>query len=582
MSAFFLAPSNRRDLISRANKIFNLRGFVNGRQFKLSCGELLLYPKQMLHDVVNYYQTPSSSIFCVGTLIYRSNSYSDSLRLLHQDISDDRVRYNELYGSFVVLYDDGEKVTMFTDQTGMYKLFSDKEGGFLTTSFMAATGCLQKVSFNYPAMIEQILYGFVSAPDTIVEGVIDVSKGSNNINWLNYHSIHAKTIATGSSTTVGESVEKQVDGIAAFMKSASSLLKEYGAECGLSGGCDSRLIYASVHAGCGKLNSAHTHNTSNIHKSEIEIAKQICVLNDTPLQIVPTTYLPDCAGETIEEVLKENVYYFDARNAENIGAMSYTHTRNYKRATANKNGLTFSGIGGEIYRDFYFTKSSSYSPKQWLETRIFANGARLMFKKNDYKMAVARILKKISESIGHDLNRRITPMDAKDYFCRYRIPGALANVVHANNQMSFYLAPFTESQLIDMARPDYKMQDHLGSYEGCIINCFDKRAPLIKTSKGNYNLSTIPQKLILKWKLQSRYPYFVWKIRLAMRGKNNTLSNAYNNLVKKSPYFASALAYFKSLFPSFDFKPVEEGMVPLNSLVFTICAVYELSKLNKG
>ena len=581
MSAFFLVPYNRVNLLNSAQESFKRRGFINGKRFRLSCGELLLFSKVMLPETNNFYQIQSASIYCVGTLIYKGESFKSSLQLLLKDLVEGSLKFEALQGNFVVLYDNGVRVNLLTDQTGMYKLFSNRDRDFITTSFMAAASCLQEIRFNHIAVREQLLYGFVSAPDTLVEGIQDVSRGFNT-SWLDNNILYPPRTLTQAASSKQKSIEMQVDGISTYMSNAAKLLQEFGGECGISGGCDSRLIYASVHAKCGKLNSAHSHCTSKIHQSELGIAKQICELNETPLQIIPTTYLPDCEGTLIDKTLKENVYYYDARNAENIGAMSLTHTRDYKNATANKNGLTFSGIGGEIYRDFYFTKSSWYTPKQWLETRIFANGVKQMLTKRDYDSTVEYIISKISKSIGHELNRKVNPIDTKDYFSKYRIPNALSNVVHANNQMSFYLAPFTESTLIACARPNYKMQDHLGGYEGLIIEQFDKRASLIKTSKGDYNLHNIPTRLKYKWMLQSWYPYFIWKARLKMTGKNQNSSIAYKKMLEKSRYFKQAVDYFKEAFPEISIIPIEEGLVPLNSFVFTVCAIYELHQLNNN
>lgn len=577
MSAFFLTPNNGGDLIERAEKVFEYRGLRNGRHFKLSCSEILLYPKQMLPDVANYYQTATASVYCIGTLIYCGQSYNDSLQSLMKDICEGCLKYDGLQGSFVVIFDDGKTLSLLTDRTGMYKLFSDKDGNFLTSSFMAAAACIENVKVNRPAVMEQLLCGFISAPDTLIEGINDVSRKSD-VQWLNRLTFPSEEMNHQSFSAINGS-EIQAKGIGNYMKNASKLLEEYGAECGLSGGCDSRLIYTSVHAKCGKLSSTHTHSTSKIHQSEISIAKQICELHGTPLQIVPTTYLPDCDGDTIDDVLRENIKYFDARNAENIGAMSITHTRKYKEETANKQGLTFSGIGGEIYRDFYYTKTSWYTPKQWLETRIFANGAIKMLRESDYENTVKYLVNKISECIGRDLKGKMKPIDAKDFFSHYRIPNALSNVVHANNQMSFFLSPFTEYSLISLARPDYRIQDHLGRYEGLIIEKFDDKATFIKTSKGNYNLHYIPFKLRLKWALQSRYPYQIWKTRLNMEGKNERLAKAVKSLIEKSTYFRDASVYFKTVFPEISLNPVEEGLVPLNSFVFTVCAIYEIHQL---
>ena len=129
---------------------------------------------------------------------------------------------------------------------------------------------------------------------------------------------------------------------------------------------------------CTSMKSVHTHQTSRIHDNEIKVVKELSNLYGVPLTIIPTTYLPYYEGN-IDVVLRENVLYFDARNAGNIGAMSQTHTRDYKKQTSGGAKVTFSGIGGEIYRNFYFTNLPIVDVEGWLVSRIFEPSTKWLF-----------------------------------------------------------------------------------------------------------------------------------------------------------------------------------------------------------
>ena len=578
MAAFYLTNQKNEALIEKAKCIFHKRGLNKANIFETSSGTLLLYSKQMI-DVDNYVQQGDKSLYCIGSPIYKGLSYYNSLNQLITDLIDNSFSHKDLFGEFVLLYDNGVSLNVITDTTGMYKLFTDaKKSQYLTSSFMAAAAS-QPTTFNRIAIAEQFLYGFIAEPDTLVNEVCCI-QGDIILDWLDYIPSYQYPKLT-ESITQEESVKRQVKCIENYMKAAKSLTEEFGSECGLSGGCDSRLIYTAVNNSCTLLSSVHTHQTSHIHDNEISVVEKLAKIYDTPLNIVSTTYLPDCKPGEIERVLRENTYYFDARNADTIGGMSQTHTRDYKKATTKGNGVTFSGIGGEIYRDFYYTQMRSFDFKKWLKTRIFDFGRAKLFEHDLYQETISNIISKIERASNIKLDINANPIAAKRYFDCYRIPFALSNVVHANNQMSFFLAPFTEAMMISAASTDFKYQDHCGLYEGRVIDFFNSQATALPTSRG-YNLRSIPQKVIDKWNKMSKYPYWVWRLRYALNKSNSKSADSHRLLLEKSRYYQTAYSFFRQLMPEYNDTPIRYGEVSLNSFVFSVCSIYEIELLNNN
>ena len=577
MSAFFLVNEKGSPLINTAANVFETRGIRGGRRFVLSCGELLLFSKQML-NVENFKSNDKGSIYCIGTPVYKSLSYDDTQGELLDDFQKGQLKTEKLYGEYVLIFDVGGVVSVMTDATGMYKLFADKDSRFVSSSFMAAAACTSH-TINKISVAEQMLYGFIGAPDTLVNEVICLKnqKERNLVSWLKwlYHEQHPDLKRSKTKT---ESVQRQYKAISEYMQGVKALVQEFGGECGMSGGNDSRLIYASVNAACEPLKSVHTHCTSNVHQKEIDVVKKVVETLNTPLNMVPTTYISECDGDTINDTLRENVMYFDARNAENIGAFSQTHTQWYKKAAANGCGVTFSGIAGEIYRDFYHTKIPRFRFDKWLESRVFARGIKSMIPDDLYYKTVKRITDKVQMETGLDLQKRTNPIIDKRFFDCYRIPNALSNVVHANNQMSFYLAPFTDSLLIRTAKPDRKWHEHSGEYEGKITVAFMPLVADIPGSNG-YVLSHVPFSVVLRWKIISLLPFTLWN-RMTRSVKGNPVNAKRFELVMgKSTYLKNAMACFKSIFPDWNMESATNGSVLLNNYIFTICMVYEISKL---
>lgn len=577
MSAFFLTNNNNATTLDIAISIFEKRGFDKPHRFHLSCGELLLYSKMDL-VVRNYITEGERGLYCVGTIVYKNKSYHDSLKQLWDDLNNNRFDLLSAVGEFVLLYDNGREVLVIRDITGMYKLFCDKEKSFLTSSFMAASA---QVSFepNKEAIVEEFLYGFVAAPDTLNKNILDIRDCS--IGWVRWYDVPKNTVVTRSKNRKS-SIERQYKVISQYMEKVKALAEEYGAECGLSGGCDSRLIYASVNAKCCPLKTIHTHQTSKIHDNEIKAVKQIANVCSTPVVIIPTTYIAECEPRVIDETLRGNVLFFDARNGKNIGAANQTYMKWYKTATASDNGVTFSGVAGEIYRDFYHSKYPFYRFNEWLEDRQFEHNVKKIIAVDDYDASLKRIKSKVSKAIEKDIEINITPYDAKRFFDKYRVPNALSNVVSTFNQTSFYLTPFAENHLISVAAPDAKWQEHAGFYEGDIIERFNHEVAKLSTSRGyNFVDSNIKEKA--KWIVLSHTPLVISRKLLSKDSestRDRRVSSA-ETLLSKSEFFKSAFSYISSLFPNWDFSPFKKGEVPINNFVFVVCAVYETSLLSE-
>lgn len=580
MAAFFLVRDAAQEcLLQTAERVFEERGFRGGRRYALSSGVLLLYPKQLL-AVENCCENGRGRLFCIGTLAYKGKSCQESLRALLEDYLSGGIDEDALRGAFVLLLEAGGELSILTDRAGLYKLFTDEQQSFLSSSFLAAAACTAH-TLDEDSVIEQVLYGYVAAPHTLVKEVRSLTKDDpQRPGWLRWLG-GAAPEAAAAAKDEAEDAARQAGEIDSYLQDVRALAEEFGCECGLSGGCDSRLIYTAVNERCCRMRSAHSHSTSKIHDKEVSVVRKLTELYDTPLRIVPTTALLELPPEEIDRTLRENVLYFDARNAEAIGAASQTHTREYKAATSNGAGLTFSGIGGEIYRDFYYTGKRRLPVSKWLESRVFLPCTRLTVPQADYERCLRRITDKLCKRLGLQSDRVSGKRLAKRYFDSYRIPNSLVNVIHANNQMSFYLAPFTDAALMQSACSGARWQDHCGSYEGKIIAAFNENAAKIPTSKG-YPIYPLPAKNRLKWELRERYPAKVWTARNNRAVADPKRAERLRTALESTEYLAEAFRRFRQRFPDWEYSYFLEGMMPYNAMLFAICAVYEVLHLTDG
>ncbi|MDO4563066.1 MAG: hypothetical protein Q4C12_04460 [Clostridia bacterium] len=579
MAAFFLARKGSGIDIDAAKRVFAKRSLGALNVFEVGGFELLLYKKRLV-DTENFFQTEQGRVFAVGTFAYKGNSYAESLKIALEDFLSGSLDTDEFSGNFVLIFYINGALTLLCDAMNMTHIFSDRERSFMTTSFLAAAA-VKKHSVNKTAVYEKLLYGYLTAPDTLSNEIVRLCRKEKRFDGVEFVKNDYKYSPRTSSASREEMVREQCTQIENYFESVKALCTEYGAEQGLSGGYDSRLIYAAACKALGNLTSAHTHNTKDVHNREMALAENIAKVHDTALRKIPTKYITDYEPQEIDEILRTNVYYFDGRNSENIGVFSATHTPWYKEQTTGDARLTFSGVGGEIYRNFYHTSAKTINFKKWLKAHVYTIRAPYLFDKETFETIQSSIIAKMENEFGIKLSGRTDRFAAKLYFAQNRIPNALACVASANNTQSFYLAPFTESALVDKAYDMYRFAGLYGEFEGEMIKTLDAEVIKCPSSYG-YDMTRMPLMQKIKWGLRSILPSDVYIYKAAHDKANEKEVRKLQKLLAKSAYFSKAYEYFKNEFPNINTAYFEAGNVEINNTVFTVCTLYEMSTNFQG
>jgi hypothetical protein len=378
MGAVFLYRETEKIDIENAEKVFFSKGFPKYRKFSLGEWSIITYAK-IATGFQNYCFIEDDAVFAVGTPIYKSLNYIDSLVQLLLDYRSDKLDIMQLLGHYNLIFSIKGNISVLCDSLNIKHLFTDNQYRFYTSSFLAAVAAYSGgITLNKMAIYEKFLSGIIVSPDTLLKEIIQLDssmmnkinrkntgirfiQNSFNIDYVDYHCLGKKP-----------SVKHQGEMLKNYFNKIKAAAEEKGVDLGLSGGYDSRLLLAVADLCFHNSLHGHTHSTGHVHDKEKQIALKMARLKGIPCSVVKTKRL-DEPGVDIDRVLQENLYFFDGRTSFDIGGLSPTYTASYRTQATGGRGFTMTGVGGEIYRNNFSILGNKINMQRFLNDHVFNN-----------------------------------------------------------------------------------------------------------------------------------------------------------------------------------------------------------------
>lgn len=576
MGAFILFEKNKKSEldIKSVRSVFSNKGFSEPNVFSLGGSELWLYKKQLV-EATNYYADGENSIYVIGTIVYKGLGYRKTIMQLLSDYIHDAVEYSRLIGSYCVIFYVSGKISILNDALNVCELFTDEKERFISSSFLAAVNSVGKLTIDRNASVEKLLTGYIVGENTLFNEVKRLIPSVYDGAW-NLHKWDPLAVPE-ADTDRKKSIEDRTEAVKGYLKNIEKLAEEYKPELGLSGGYDSRLIFAAAQNTWPFKLDIHTHSTEgvNIHSVEKEIVKSIAKETGTKLNIVPTHNLDYYPGDEIESILKDGYYYFDGRCAYNMGAFSPTYTRKYKVDTVSDHGLTLNGLGGEVYRNYYMNIKPFVSTKQWMKAKVYPDGVDYVVDKAVFDAIHAYICRKMDKLLSFRWGKWISAFQIRRYYSEMRMPDCNGLNCNANNQVEFYLTPFIEKSTIENA---YKARKYskTGELQAEMIT---KLSPQIASFNSHYGFP-FDQKEPVKYRIYSFIrgilPDSIWNFRInrvVQKGfSSNSNKKFFEKVMGKCSFLEEAAMYTEKLFPeiNFDYLRTDYAMMPNSSYVSVV------------
>jgi hypothetical protein len=558
MGAFFLYKKGSDLLLDESKKIFKRKGFTPPKIFGLGEWELWLYRKQVVGDDNFFIADDGISIFCTGTVVYRSHGYKMSLNQLIDDFRENRLDQDELIGNFCLIFWDGIKVSLLTDRLNVQHIFCNEYRTCISSSFLALLAASpHSLPINRLAAYENFTTGYIMSPDTMVEGIQQVNadlkhKFQDGVSFICKESkpLSREFHINGFK----DSIARQFTKLDSYFKSIDMLHCEYGGELGLSSGYDCRLLLALTRQLSHPI-GVHTHHTLGVHDAEQRIARQLSEINGNDIISIPTQRMEEHLEESLEKILEENLYFFDGRCAYSVGAFSETYTTGYRKRTLGKNHLSLNGLGGEIFRNSYFTPQGFFSWSEWIERNIlYPFSPEIVGQLKIFRKLKKHIHQKIENLLQLIIPDKVDLYTANSYYGLVRMPECAGNVNNAYGQISFFLTPFIEHRIIHEALKAVPYLGCNGRYQAAMVS---QAAPDLSKVTSNYgfSFSRVPLAYILKCKLKSVIPFAILNKRdrlflLCRKGKPDFLF--FNKFCSQSEPIQEIQMALNDFFPESD------------------------------
>lgn len=589
MGAFFLFKNKCEIDRQAVEQVFHRKGFTEP-PFRRHIGdwELWLYRKQLI-ETLNYVEDDQGySVYATGTVVYKGNDYSESLKQLLADFKSESIAKDRLIGNFCLLFRDGLRITFLTDELNVHHVFIDEKFSRISTSFLALLAShTQKLKINEMAFYEKLATGYILSPNTLVKGIQQVDEELKNILtkkcpgmvWLTGWK-RVTSDYTFHNKGFKDSIKRQVTVLKSYFQQVDNLHAKYHGELGLSSGYDSRLLLASGGCFLSSPLAIHTHSTIDVHDFERSVAEEIAHLKRLHIRSFDTKQMEKQDPDNVHKLLLEDLYFFDARCCYDMGAYSETYTGSYKKRVLGENRLSFNGLGGEIFRNYLITSKHHFNTLEWMKSHLYYYYAEEAINDPDlFHQVHSYMLSKLGKRLKTDINQQMSFFDSRRYYSEIRMPDCDGINHNAQNQIAFYLTPFIEPMVFTEALKATPYIGSHGKYQAELIRSLDPSLSSVKSHYG-FSFDRIPFSYSMCSFAKGYIPYKVRNLRhryLKNRGQGQYLLQSYIMFKKRCDYINDIEEAFSDIFPHYNWQAAMCDNLQKPTTIFLASFLHEFS-----
>lgn len=551
MGAFYFCP--KEQAISKDIKlVFTKKGFSEPTYTLQGKSHFLFYKKQ-LFDSINELHHSDSSLYIIGTCFYKKKGYKDGLNTILQDFINKQFDPNQLVGSYFLLFYHNNEFCFYSDKASTQNIFYHEKSGIVTSSFLACiVGVAEfsgKLNLNFDALSEILITGNLIGPETLVNEIIRYEPAIQ-VNLPNIKRISENNfIKNDKSEDIGTfetEVVKQQFNLENYFTTLKTNLDSLGAITGLTGGFDSRLLFLNLKKAS---NNYVIYSTSRAKPTvEFECASALAKATGDIIQSPAHTLPEKLDSISFLNLLTDNLYFNDGLIRSHQLWTEEIKGRRYLESLYGDKKIGFSGVGGEQYRNSEFLIKKKYLYKNWLYYELIYRHSKNVFISNKYKNQILeRIYKKIANLLELEKqNNKISSFNIKRYFNEIYNPANRVVRNNIENQLIFFLSPFTEYNISNEA---YRAFPFIGSNLKFEKEMIGHIAPDLAHIKLDYGFAvsenvSLQYKLIPVLKCVLGLNFFHRIIYFVSRNKNQ---NNFNKIITAHPILEKYLSKLESV-----------------------------------
>jgi len=407
----------------------NYRLFVNRKSVAPSC----------IHYTNDY-----GSIVGTGTFIYKAGGPDESLKLMLDDLMAGCFDAGSLLGHYYIFLLQPSGIRIFTDGTGLVRAYHNREGSWLASSFLLSARLQGRLTLNRNAATENLLTGAVTGSGTLVNEIYSFSRATvslfPDIEFVFPHVSRSDDDKQPEAIAIRRESER----LDTYFRSCSRLAGESGADTGLTGGYDSRLVLAYAGNNIHNL-QVHSHFRPS-GSEEWRIARKIAEGEKIKFVSPEVTPPEEKNDEMLLRVLDSSFRFNDGIISLHCNWLEEYNTLEYRIRVLGNKRLGFSGIGGEQYRNHERLRYKPWLFSQWIRYSYLRRvSGKAFLKRSDEQEMLETLKTKIMDALGFSPDKRwITLTDLKRIQNEVMIPAYRGVRTDAENRHAWYLSPLAD------------------------------------------------------------------------------------------------------------------------------------------
>jgi len=498
MGAFILirnnkdwAPAYYESLYNASQQVFRKKGLSLNQSITTPDFILYTYYKSKLKIENTLIMEDGQFIAATGTLIYNRKTGQKALRELFQDFSIRGDFMVKTLGQFALIVFKQGKLYICNDYTGLYHIFTNEQKNIISSSFLAILKTLNRITVSPQELYEYVIGGSAFGGKTPVKeielldhkGLIQLSPEIKKMPSLPAAPPFVKRFEVATSP------EKTSRTIAEDLIEYFRILKaNYGdSVCSaLTGGIHTRLMLGLMKK--AEIKPAYLYQFGNPHNltgrdaNAYPIAKSIAEAEGLKLDFIDTTQANKIALDSYREYVEHSYYLGDGLGHE-VGIFHSSFNPGLRCDRAEKAHLILNGAGGEAFRNYWVLPDHPFHIDSFIKSRYDNMDSSIFTSHFDRNSYFSGFKEKILKSLGTEseyLNRRQIELVQPDFENRYW----MGNNNSINNQLSCYLTPFGDTQIVYRACDvPLKMKDW-SQWESALMRAIDPDLAKYPTAQG--------------------------------------------------------------------------------------------------